>query len=253
MADSTPKKQQRENLVFSAKKALIIGGTGGIGLALLKMLAERGAEIVIHGGSSKEKLNKAIKTVQDMGGKAEGFLLNIDRAVYAEELQKKYPDIDILVCSFGPFMQGRLERHDLDAWEYMTEMNLIFPGLLVSKYLKRMMDNKWGRILLFGGTNTDHIRGFKTTVPYSAAKTALGVIAKSVALSAGSQGVNCNVICPGLADTEYCTEKQRSYNKKKSPDGEALTTEEIAKIGISMLENPVLNGAIVGVDKGLVL
>jgi len=115
------------------------------------------------------------------------------------------------------------------------------------------MERNWGRILLFGGTNTDTIRGFTTTAAYSAAKTALGVIAKSAAKTAGSRGVTCNVICPGLTDTEYVTEEQKRYNREKSPGGKPLSAEEIARTALDILGNPGLNGAVIPVDQGLVL
>jgi NAD(P)-dependent dehydrogenase (short-subunit alcohol dehydrogenase family) len=116
-----------------------------------------------------------------------------------------------------------------------------------------MMRRKWGRILLFGGTNTDTIRGFTTTAAYSAAKTALGVLAKSAAKSAGSQGVTCNVICPGLTDTEYLDEAGRRYNRERSPGGKALEPEEIASLAVEILANPRINGAIIPIDRGLVV
>jgi NAD(P)-dependent dehydrogenase (short-subunit alcohol dehydrogenase family) len=116
-----------------------------------------------------------------------------------------------------------------------------------------MINNGWGRILLFGGTNTDTIRGFSTTAAYSAAKTALGVLAKSVAKSAGSHGVSCNVLCPGLTDTEYGDAEARAYNRSRSPGGKALDPVEIARLAADILENPQVNGAIIPVDKGVVL
>jgi len=116
-----------------------------------------------------------------------------------------------------------------------------------------MIERNWGRILLFGGTNTDTIRGFITTTAYSAAKTALGVIAKSVAKSAGSRGVTCNVLCPGLTDTEYTAEDLLRYNREKSPGGKPLSAEQIAHAALAILENPGFNGAVIPVDQGIVL
>jgi NAD(P)-dependent dehydrogenase (short-subunit alcohol dehydrogenase family) len=135
----------------------------------------------------------------------------------------------------------------------MVTNNLIFPGILVSRVLRGMMERNWGRILLFGGTNTDTIRGFTTTAAYSAAKTALGVLAKSVAKSCGSRGVTCNVLCPGLTDTVYVSEAQKRYNFEKSPGGKPLSPEQIAIAALAVLENPCINGAVIASDQGLVL
>jgi len=238
---------------FSGKRALIIGGTGGIGRALCIKLAEKGAELIIHGGSSSPHLENIIEKINKEGGKAEGFLLNLDDPIRAEKVFSMYPNIDILICAWGSFLQAKLESADLQLWRKMIDSNLLFPSYLLSLYLNGMIKQKWGRILLFGGTNTDTIRGFTTSTAYSAAKTALGVLAKSTALLAAIHGVSCNVICPGLTETEYCDERQTQYNRKKSPDGIALEPEQIAKTAMFILENPEINGAIIPVDKGLVL
>jgi NAD(P)-dependent dehydrogenase (short-subunit alcohol dehydrogenase family) len=114
-----------------------------------------------------------------------------------------------------------------------------------------MTERGWGRILLFGGTCTDTIRGFSTTTAYSAAKTALGVIAKSVAKTAGPFGVTCNVVCPGLADTEYLDGNARAYARDRAPGGRLVSGDEVAAAAFALLSNPSVNGAVVSVDGGL--
>ena len=241
------------NKLFSGKKALVVGGTGGIGKAVALGLAERGAKVTVHGGTCAERLNETLKEIKKNGGDGDGFLLFIDSPAAAQEIFARCGEPDILVCAWGPFKQGNLQSISPEFWQKITENNLIFPGILVSLCLRSMIERNWGKILLFGGTNTDTIRGFITSTAYSAAKTALGVIAKSVAKSAGSSGVSCNVLCPGLTDTEYTTEELRHYNREKSPGGRPLSAEEIALAALSILENPCINGAVVTADQGLVL
>jgi len=238
---------------FLGRKALVVGGSGGIGKAVALGLAEKGAELTIHGGSSGERLEDTIRAIRETGGEADGFLLHIDSPHNAEKILAHSPPPDILVCAWGPFRQGSIETLDSDFWQSMGDSNLVFPGILVSSCIKGMMERNWGRILLFGGTNTDTIRGFTTTAAYSAAKTALGVIAKSAAKAAGACGVTCNVLCPGLTDTEYTRDGQRQYNREKSPGGKPLSPEEIAFAALAILENPCINGAVISADHGLIL
>jgi 3-oxoacyl-[acyl-carrier protein] reductase len=242
---------------FLGKKALVVGGTGGIGRAVAVGLAKKGAELTVHGGSSRERLESTLNAITESGAKAEGFLLSVDRPEAvpsaAEEILAHTPQTDILVCAWGPFKQGNIEELDGDFWQNMVTNNLIFPGILVSSVLRGMTERNWGRILLFGGTNTDTIRGFTTTAAYSAAKTALGVLAKSVAKSRGSRGITCNALCPGLTETEYTREEQKLYNLEKSPGGKPLNPRQIAIAALAILENPCINGAVVTADQGLVL
>jgi len=240
---------------FLGKKALVVGGTGGIGRAVAIGLAEKGAELIVHGGSSRERLESTLDAVRESGAKAEGFLLSVGRpeASAADEILAHSPQTDILVCAWGPFKQGNIEELNGEFWQSMVAGNLIFPGILVSRVLRGMMERNWGRILLFGGTNTDTIRGFTTTSAYSAAKTALGVLAKSVAKSCGSRGISCNVLCPGLTETEYTPEEQKRYNYEKSPGRKPLNPQQIAIAALAILENPCVNGAVITADQGLVL
>jgi NAD(P)-dependent dehydrogenase (short-subunit alcohol dehydrogenase family) len=216
-------------------------------------LAERGAEVTVHGGTSQERLNGTLRAIREAGGKGSGFLLPINGPDAAGDILAHLPAPDILVCAWGPFKQGNLEALDGEFWQTVVESNLIFPGILVSAVISGMIERNWGRILLFGGTNTDTIRGYTTSAAYSAAKTALAVIARSAAKSAGARGVTCNVVCPGLTDTEYTTGELRRYNRAKSPGGQPLTPEQVAMAALAVLENPCINGAVVPIDQGVVL
>ncbi|MDR2095387.1 MAG: SDR family NAD(P)-dependent oxidoreductase [Treponema sp.] len=266
---------------FAGKKALIIGGTGGIGRELAVGLAKQGALTVLHGGSSQQGLESALAAIQEAGGRAEGFLYPADgdgaaeailnlaavlfgkhggtpesapsRAGYAEKNYRSDMLPDILVCAWGPFFRKPIGEMNGGDWHYLIKNNLIFPGILISLVINGMIDKKWGRILLFGGTNTDTIRGFSTTAAYSAAKTGLGVLAKSVARTAGPHGVTCNVICPGLTDTEYTDEGTKAYNRRLSPGGKALDPADSARMAFAVLENERINGAVIPVDAGVVL
>ncbi|MDR2509862.1 MAG: SDR family NAD(P)-dependent oxidoreductase [Spirochaetaceae bacterium] len=238
---------------FDGKKALVVGGTGGIGRFVSLDLARAGAEITVI-GRTKKKLDETINEINKIEGRpanARGVLLDLKPENAIEDVLSVCEQTDILITAFGPFLRKPLAQTSAADWRRLVTLNLIFPGALVSGYLDGMMKRRWGRILLFGGTNTAQIRGWTTTAPYAAAKTALGALAKSVAKNAASFGVCCNVICPGLTDTEYMDETALLYNRENSPDGCALRPEEIAAFAIEILRNPNLNGAILPIDKGV--
>jgi 3-oxoacyl-[acyl-carrier protein] reductase len=267
---------------FSGKTALIIGGSGGIGRELALGLADRGANLVIHGGNSPERLESALAELRKRAAAARparpaaisGFLCALGRDMGPEQaadyilakarivpeltrraLKERGSPPDMLICSWGPFIRAPLIDTNPKIWHSLIENNLIFPGILISGVLHDMLDRRWGRILLFGGTGTAEVCGFTTTVAYSAAKTALGVLAKSAAktaLEAGAPGVTCNVICPGLTDTEYTAAADRVYNREHSPGG-AMESWEIARAALGVLENSAINGAVLPIDRGIAL
>ncbi|MDR1866830.1 MAG: SDR family oxidoreductase [Treponema sp.] len=233
--------------VFSNRRALIIGGSGAIGSVIAHGLAQRGASVTVHGAHSLERLNSVIESIRRSGGHAQSLLCPLDSPDMIEKvLDTEHPDI--FVCAWGPFRRGALETMTVNDWQYLVYANLMVPGMFISALLPSMIEKKWGRLLLFGGTNTDTIRAFKTTALYSSAKTALGTLAKSVALVHAD--ICCNVLCPGLTDTfsSDCT-----YNHAHNPGGKILSPQMIATVALNILENPQINGAIIPVDYGLKL
>jgi NAD(P)-dependent dehydrogenase (short-subunit alcohol dehydrogenase family) len=251
--------------VFAGKQALVIGGSGGIGRSIALGLAEKGAVITITGGNSPERLSSALTELNTVSGGHSGFLCRIGspdglspEKAAAFILEKT--DCDILVITWGPYKRQTLEETKPEDWRTLTENNLIFPGIVVSSILKDMIRKKWGRILLFGGTKTSEIRGFSSTAAYGAAKTALGVLAKSAVKSvknAEKEGkgipmdITCNVLCPGLTKTEYTTTEEDFYYQKNSPGGKVLTSKEIAHCALALLENSTINGIIIRADRGI--
>ena len=247
-------------LVFTGKRALVVGGSGGIGKAVALGLAKRGALVTITGGSSKTRLEMTLAELNTFGANgnsATGFLCTIggkdglspEKA--AASILEKAGSPDILVVAWGPFKKCLLVETKSDDWLFLVENNLIFPGIMVSSVLCDMINKGWGRILLFGGTKTADIRGFSDTAAYAAAKTALGTLAKSVAKCAGKDGISCNVICPGLTGTEYTSQEDLAWYREKNPGGRLLAANEIACCALGVLENPVVNGTIIAADGGL--
>ena len=132
---------------LSGKRALATGSTQGIGLAIARCLAERGATVFIHGATSIEKCKAAAATVN---GKTETVLQNLLDGDCAEKLYAQTGPVDILVLN-ASVQYGK-------AWDQITEeefdrqVNVNFKASLrlIQKYEPAMFDQGWGRIVAVG-------------------------------------------------------------------------------------------------------
>ncbi|MCX7655558.1 MAG: SDR family oxidoreductase [Treponemataceae bacterium] len=235
------------------KRTLVIGGTSGIGRAICEAFAREGVELFITGGHNEKHLQHLIAHLRQEEKKCSGMIVPLSSVKDISSLTEWVPEVDILVCAWGPFLRKALEEYSFSDWQYLVEANLAIPGALISHYFSAMKRQKWGRIILFGGTDTTQIRGFSTTIPYSAAKTGLGVLARSVARSGAPYHITCNLLCPGMVDTEHLTEESRAYALQKAPGRTLILPEEIADTVVYLVTHESINGVLMSLDRGIVL
>lgn len=234
-------------------RALVIGGSGGIGRAVSYALAAQGASIICHGGHNQDKLDRVVTYIRDHGGKARGLLVPLERPTDLLPHLDSLGGVDILVAALGPISYASLAETDHVTWQQMVDLNLVLPGILVSRYLPAMVAAGWGRIVLFGGPHGDTLRGFRTIAAYGAAKTGLTSLCKSAAQQTNGQNVAVNLIAPGYVDTEYLSAVQRKKLAGKSPRGELIPPERVARLvnQLVLAEEPDMNGAVITLDQGL--
>ena len=239
----------------------MVGGSGGIGRGVAGALARRGAEIFLLGGRDEAKMEEALRECSEFGGKAAGSLLDLEddeafgSAEGLESILGPDPRFDLLVCAFGPFLQLPLAKTSPSDWRRLALLDLALPGALASFLLPGMIGRGWGRLVFFGGTGTDTIKASRTNAAYAAAKTGLGVIAKSIALQHAADGIASFVVCPGLVDTEYHDAETRAALTTKAPNGRLLDPREFGETvaALAAAEPCLVSGAVVAMDGGLEL
>jgi NAD(P)-dependent dehydrogenase (short-subunit alcohol dehydrogenase family) len=237
---------------LSGKRAVVIGGTGGIGRAVSLALAEAGAGLSITGGRSAERLDAMVRTLKGKGVASEGVLRRIDGPNDLGAAADVCVGADILVVAYGPFARKPVAESGAKDWIDAAVLNLALPGSCVSAALPGMADRRFGRIILFGGTGTDLPRPVLTNCAYAAAKTGLGVVVKTVAAEFADRNVAALLICPGFTETEYLSEADKTALRAKSPTETLVKPEEIARIVVDFaVQNPaVLNGIVLPADFG---
>ena len=225
--------------IFEGRRALVAGATSGIGAALAEKLRLQGAAVAAIGKPGSCPPRGASRFIE----------LDLDEDACIPVLAEEARQADILCVARGEFLQKPLDETSPQEWRQTVFSNLVMPGVAVSAALSGMKERRWGRILLFGGTRTDAVRGFLTNAVYAAAKTALSSIVRSCAEGYGKYGVSCSCICPGFVDDERLSQEERLALKARAAAAGLIPPERIAEIGINLLSNFDLNGCIVTADR----
>ncbi|MCR5698270.1 MAG: SDR family oxidoreductase [Treponemataceae bacterium] len=250
-------------------KTVIIGASGGIGKAIAIQLmkhADKNDVFVLQGRTS-EKLAE-LSTFASQETDCRKVLVQyefsndlrdfsfIDAQNQTEINSSDFTTLvthiktcDRLVVCYGPFLQKPLHEMDAADWTKTANLDFALPGLLVSLALPHMMEQKYGDILLFGGTGTDTICAFKTNAAYGAAKIGIGSIVKSVAKNYGEQGICCNAILPGFVKTEYVSQEQEKHYIELLGGESMISTKEIAEYAENIISQRNMNGELFRFDK----
>ena len=218
-----------QNFDLKGKNAFVIGGTGGIGLEVARMLRESGAEVTVAG-------RHQLKDAQGIAW------VHVDFDLGASELARDdvkclLEKCDILIFTYGPFIQKSLHETTPDDWLKMAVDDYALPGIAVSSVLPGMMERKFGRIILFGGTRTFQINPYRTNAAYAGAKTGISVIIKSISAEYRKHGVTCNGIFPG-------------FTRNPPDDSVSVDEKSIALQVMNLVCSSDLNGVLMNVDCG---
>jgi cyclic-di-GMP-binding biofilm dispersal mediator protein len=179
---------------FSGKTALVIGGSRGIGAAIVKRLATDGAAVTFsYAGSAEAAAALAAET-----GATATRSDAADRAAVIALVAAAGP-LDILVVNAGALVMGDPLEQDADAVDRMFDINIRAPYHAAVEAARLMPDN--GRIIFIGSTNGDRIP-FEGGAAYALSKSAIQGLTRGLARDFGARGITVNTVQPGPTDTD---------------------------------------------------
>ena len=244
-------------LNFSGRTALITGGSGGIGLSIVKKLIENKIKVIILDINSPNKkilLNKLVE------------FKKIDLSDYKKlqtclkEIRKRYKKIEYVINAAGVLwfdIDIGVEKIHLDTWEKVLSINLNSIVVVLQSILPLMKKNKFGSIVHI--SSIDALSGDdKPQDAYGSSKAALLRLSKSISIQYASKNIRSNSILPGPIETPMQKRWKKNPETKKNlskviPLKRVGKPTDIANSAIFLLsdESSFITGTELIVDGGL--
>jgi 3-hydroxybutyrate dehydrogenase len=254
------------------KVALVTGSTSGIGLGIARVLAARGADIMMNGfgdAAQIDHLRSAI--VADFGVRTGYSKADISKpaeiAAMVEQTQAELGALDILVNNAGIQFTANIEEFPAEKWDAIIAINLsgVFHGMKAA--IPGMKRKGWGRIINIASAHG--LVASPQKVAYVAAKHGVVGMTKVAAIELANAGITVNAICPGwvltplvekqledhakLEGTDIEHEKNR-FLTEKQPMAQFSTAEEIGALAAFLCSDDArtITGAPLSIDGGWV-
>ena len=238
---------------LAGRVALVTGGSGGIGRALLLRLAAAGAAVAVGYGAQAEAAEQIAAEIGAAGGRAV--------AVGADLRQPDAPDalvvaveaalgpVDVLVNNAGVGRPLPLEAVRADDFDEMIAVNLRAPFLLAQQTVPGMRERRFGRILFISSVAA--FTGGIVGPHYAASKAGLHGLTHFLAGRLAPFGVTVNALAPALIAETGMLPSDPQQLSQQVPVGRLGRPEEVADLALAMLRNPYLTNQVLSLDGGI--
>jgi len=185
------------------KRALVTGGSRGIGAAIVKRLARGGADVALTYVSNAAEAEKTVAAAKEAGVRAIAIKADsADAAAIAaavEQTVKEFGGIDILVNNAGVALMGPVDSLTLADFDKTFAVNVRAVFVATQAAVKHMKEG--GRVINIGSCNAERMT-FAGGAAYAMSKSALQGLVQGLARDLGPRGITVNNIQPGPVDTD---------------------------------------------------
>lgn len=242
------------------KVALVTGGTGGIGEAIIRRFINEGYNVAFTYHSNEQKANQLVHHLHNKyeDRKIQGYKLNIEDSSEVKKVVEKiigdYKQVDILVNNAGITSDNLLMLMSNEEWNRVINTNLNGCFRMITAILPFMIERHNGNIVNI--SSVSGIIGVKGQTNYAASKAGIIALTKSLAKEVATKNIQINAIAPGYFDTEMVgklPEKTIKQFIKEIPMNRLGKVEEIAALinFITSEEASYITGQTLVIDGGL--
>ena len=231
---------------MTERVVLVTGGNRGIGRSIAEEFIKQGHKVAVTVRSGEGPAG-SLSVKADVTDPA-----SLDSAF--AEIEEKLGPVEILVANAGITRDTLLMRMSDEQFEEVVNTNLNGVFRVLRRATMGMIKKKYGRVILIG--SVVGLLGSAGQVNYSATKSALVGMARSVTRELGARNITANVVAPGFIDTDMTAalpEDQQAEYKKRIPAGRFASPEEVAKVVAWLASDDAsyISGAVIPVDGGL--
>ena len=243
--------------------ALVTGSSRGIGAAIAKLFAERGAQVAIHGRDA-QALSTVQADIERGGGHAISCRADVTSLAELEamrrEIEERLGPVDIVVANAGGSFSppGPLEDTDDAAFRASVDGNLTATFLTIKTFLPSMKARMTGNIITMSSSAARRPHP-QSPIAYAAAKAGVQLLTQDVAAQAGPFHVRVNCIAPETILTERNKQRIPQATQAALVDAHPIrrlgTPEDVARAALFLAsdESAWITGAILDVSGGAVM
>jgi gluconate 5-dehydrogenase len=245
---------------LTGKKALITGGTHGLGMAMAIGLAQAGAELLIT-STTPQKLEEALEYYKSFGFAANGYLFDVTNEAAAAEniamMEAEHGQIDILVNNAGIIKRVLAIDMSVEDFRRVIDVDLVGAFIMSKLVAKSMIARRSGKIINICSMMSE--LGRTNVTAYAAAKGGLKMLTKNLATEWAPYNIQVNGIGPGYFATEQTAPIRVDGNPfnefiiSRTPTGRWGDPDDLAGTAIFLASNAsnFINGQIIYVDGGI--
>jgi 3-oxoacyl-[acyl-carrier protein] reductase len=245
---------------FDERAAIVTGGTRGIGRAIVKELAARGAKVAFTFHKNVEMAESLVAEIESAGGRAKAFQADALDSEAAQEIVRsvkgEYGSVDYLVNNAGITRDKLIMMMSEEDWDSVIDTNLKGVFNITKPAVAVMVRQRRGAILNIASISG--VVGMAGQTNYSASKAGLIGFTKALAKEIARRNVTVNALALGFIATDMTETLADEYKQKaldQIPLGRYGTVEETAKIAAFLLSDDAryITGQVIQADGGLAI
>ena len=242
------------------KRALITGGTHGLGMAMAKGLGGAGAHLIIN-GHSEDKMKAALNEYTTLGLKAEGYLFDVTHEQAVKDavvaIERKQGPIDILINNAGIIKRIPALEMAAEDFRQVIDVDLVAPFIVSREVARYMVARNQGKIINICSMMSE--LGRNSVSAYAAAKGGLKMLTRNLATEWARYNIQVNGIGPGYFATDQTAPIRinghpfNDFIVNRTPAGRWGNPEDLqgAAVFLSSAASNFVNGQILYVDGGI--